>query len=236
MSSARVRTCHGRECPCVIKRVKWVDCKSRAPSVVHLSVHRPRRGKWWHHLEHLGPERFERMRNGSSNLTEVLIETAQEMHAQGEWSRAFEYMRIVIDGVELNRMTVGLDSHVSFNDVPEITSHPAGPSGFRRLDPGQTQLRSVDVEQVVFFATNGVDRSDERLLRDYRDQLAGYTAISSQFWLLLMTSPDGQQPFSQASLDTAESPASSLGMPVFMWSERALHQRLMMRARAFVRF
>jgi hypothetical protein len=66
------------QCVCVIKRaVKWVGCKSRAPSVVHLSAIRARRGKWWYHLEHMGPSRFERMRNGSSR-SKYSFETANE--------------------------------------------------------------------------------------------------------------------------------------------------------------
>ena len=208
----------------MIKRVKWARCTSHAPSVVHLSVTRPRRGKWWHHLEHMGPARFERMRNGSSSLTQLLLEIANEMRTEGEWSRAFEYMRIVVDA-EVNPMEVGTDSHITFHNVSANTANPAGPLGFHRLDPDRTPIRTDDVTQVVFFATNSVDLSDERLLRLYRDQLAGSTVLS-QLWLLLMVSPDGPQPFVRASADAARSPAATLGLPVFMWSERALHQRL----------
>ena len=42
------RPCHGRSCPCVVRRVKWALCNSNSSSVVHLAVHRVRRGTWWY--------------------------------------------------------------------------------------------------------------------------------------------------------------------------------------------
>jgi len=76
---AQAQQCRGKESVRLRDQasVRWVGCKSQAPSVVHLSAIRARRGKWWYHLEHMGPSRFERMRNGSSR-SKYSFETANE--------------------------------------------------------------------------------------------------------------------------------------------------------------
>ena len=80
------RPCHGRSCPCVVRRVKWVRCTSAARTVAHLAVLRPRRGTWWHHLEQMGVARFGAVRNGSVGLSAALVDIAEEQYAQGEWA------------------------------------------------------------------------------------------------------------------------------------------------------
>ena len=232
--------CHGRNCPCRVKRVKWARCTSHpGATVAHLAIRRPGRGTWWYHLEHMDPLLFERVVNGSTRLADAAIEIATGMYQRGDWSRAVEYARIAHDGPYLSTpwATIGAESHVTVDDAsPAPTAAHAGPQGWRRLQPAAASNSSThDVEQLFFVSTNAIGPSDERMLHRMGLQLDGAPALHAQLWLLLLVDPEGPSPFERASARTMAEPAESLGCRLFLWTERALAARLPDLADAFNR-
>ena len=173
--------------------------------------------KWWYHLERLGTDRFESVRNRSCHLADALLATAQELQHAGEWSLAVDYVRVAR---EIQPMQP--DSHVTVRKAAALMVDPAGTAGWRRFNAPVPAL-STAVEQVVFFATNAVDRSDEALLRHYQRQLAaGVTSmkVRAQLWLMQMVTP------TYGAVELDERTFESLGVPVLAWSETALHKAL----------
>ena len=173
--------------------------------------------KWWYHLERLGTDRFESVRNRSCHLADALLATAQELQHAGEWSLAVDYVRVAR---EIQPMQP--DSHVTVRKAAALMVDPTGAAGWRRFNAPVPAL-STAVEQVVFFATNAVDRSDEALLRHYQRQLtAGVTStkVRAQLWLMQMVTP------TYGAVELDERTFESLGVPVLAWSETALHKAL----------
>lgn len=222
--------CRGNKCPCRPQRTRFRRCTSLAPVVVHLSTLRSRRQnpftrgddarvvtKWWYHLERLGADRFESVRNRSCLLADALIATAQELQQRGEWSLAVDYVRVAR---EIQPMQT--DSHVTARKAAALPVDPTGAAGWRRFNAPAPVL-STAADQVVFFATNAVSRSDEVLLRHYQRQLAaGATSMNvhAQLWLMLMVTP------TYGAVEFGERTFESLGVPVLAWSEAGLHRGL----------
>ena len=185
--------------------------------------------KWWYHLDRLGADRFESVRNRSYLLADALRATAQELHQRGEWSLAVDYVRVAREircspGVQCiargNPMQP--DSHVTARKAAALPVDPAGAVGWRRFNAPAPAL-STAVEQVIFFATNAIGRSDEVLLRHYQRQLAaGATSMNvhAQLWLMLMVTP------TYGAVELGERTFESLGVPVLAWSEAGLHRGL----------
>ena len=225
--------CRGNKCPCRPQRTRFPRCKSLAPVVVHLSTLRSRRQypftpgdnsrvvtKWWYHLERLGADRFESVRNRSCLLADAVLAAAQELQQRGEWSLAVDYVRVAR---EIQPMQP--DSHVTKRKARKAATlpvDPTGAAGWRRFNAPAPAL-STGVDQVVFFASNAVSPSDEVLLRHYQRQLAaGATSmqVHAQLWLMLMVTP------TYGAVELGERTFESLGVPVLAWSEAGLHRGL----------
>lgn len=178
--------------------------------------------KWWYHLEHLEPDRFKLVRNGSSSLAAALLTTAAELRERGDWSRAVEYLRLSRKRIEFEP-----DSYVTIRGESAPPVNPAGRRGWRRIDDARIS-QADKVEEIVFYATGTVGRTDRRLLPHLRRQLEGGETfgVHAQLWLLLFVMP---------SFDESQSSSASNLGPAFLWSERALQQELPALAAAFNR-
>ena len=231
--------------PCEVRRVTYRACASNAAEVVHLEISsRPGQGVKWVHSEHMGAERLKAVQRGATTLSAALADTAYALQRRGEWSLAAQHMRMSILEPRLGAL-----SHATFRGAAAASSSSAAATAppptssapplrwidpdagvlWRRLDPTPRSANSAaepsNAEDIVFFATNAIDKTDERLLRHYRAQLAHGMAAPAELWLLLMATPSSA-PFARASAATAAAPARALGVPTFVWSEMGLHARL----------
>ena len=111
-----------------------------------------------------------------------------------------------------------------------------GSEGWRAFEP-QPPPAKDEVEQVIFYATNAINATDEALLSHYRRQLkrGPELGVQAQLWVLLLLSSSGPQALESARNDTRAAPAQALGVPFFAWTERALQQRFPSLAAAFGR-